>query len=109
MQLAMRVHPELFPYPLEAPVPRTQTPMLTYAALLQSMGAMPGVSLQPMRRRPGGPDLFSVKRPTVLVFLPSSTNSPMQLCTGPARYFQRFVSDCTGFSTGPSRGCKGLD
>ena len=42
MQLEMRVHPELVPYPLGVPVPRTQTPMLTYVALLQSMGAKPG-------------------------------------------------------------------
>ena len=58
MQQAMRAHWELLPSPLGAPVPRTQTPMLTYVALLQSMGAMSGVSLQPMRRRSGGPDLY---------------------------------------------------
>ena len=34
MQLAMQTHLELFPYPLGAPVPRTQTPMLTYVALV---------------------------------------------------------------------------
>ena len=37
MLLAMGLQPELFPYPLGAPVPRPQTPMLTYVALLQSM------------------------------------------------------------------------
>ena len=58
MQQAMRAHPELFPFPLDAPVSRTQTPILTYVALLQSMGAMPGVSLQPVWRRPGGPNLY---------------------------------------------------
>ena len=58
MQLATRAHPEMFPYPLGAPVPRTQTLMLTYVALLQSMPPMPRVSLQPMRQRPGGPDLY---------------------------------------------------
>ena len=58
MQLAMRTHPELYPYPLGAPVPYTQTPMLTYVALLQSMGTMPGVSLQPMRRRLRGRELY---------------------------------------------------
>ena len=54
----MRAHLELFPFPLSAPVPRTQTSMLTYVALLQSMGAVPGVSLQPLRRRPRGLDLY---------------------------------------------------
>ena len=49
MRQAMHAHPELFPFPLDAPVPRTQTPILTYVALLQSMGAMPGISLQPMQ------------------------------------------------------------
>ena len=44
--------------PLGAPVPHTQTPMLNCVALLQSMGAMHGVCLQPMRRRPGGLDLY---------------------------------------------------
>ena len=58
MQQAMRAHPELFPFPLSAPIPHTQTPMLTYVALMQSMGVMLGVSLQPMRRRLGGPDLY---------------------------------------------------
>ena len=52
MQLAVRVHPEPFSYPLGAPVPCTQTPILTYVALLQSMTAMPRVSLQPIRYRP---------------------------------------------------------
>ena len=27
MQQVMRAHPELFPFPLDAPFPRTQTPM----------------------------------------------------------------------------------
>ena len=58
MQHTMRVHPKPFPYPLEALVPRTQTPMLTYVALLQSLGAMLGVSLQVIKRRPGGPELY---------------------------------------------------
>ena len=58
MQQAMCAHPELVPVPPSAPVPRIQTPMLTYVALLQSLGAMPGVSLQPMHRRQGGPDLY---------------------------------------------------
>ena len=31
---AMRVHPELFRYPLGAPVLRIQAPVLTYVALL---------------------------------------------------------------------------
>ena len=55
---ALHLHPELFPFPLDVPVPRTQTPILTYVALLQSMGAMPGVSLQLVRRRQGGPNLY---------------------------------------------------
>ena len=58
MQQAMRAHRDLYPFPLATPVPHTQTPMLTYVALLQSMGAMPGVSLQPMQRRLGGPNLY---------------------------------------------------
>ena len=58
MQQAMRAHTELFFFPLSALVRGTQTPMLTYIALLQSMGVMPGVSLRCMRRRPGGPNLY---------------------------------------------------
>ena len=51
----MRAYPELFPFPLHVSVPRTQTRILTYVALPPSMGAMLGVFVQPVRRRPEGP------------------------------------------------------
>ena len=58
MQHTLRAHPDLFPFPLDKCVPRTQTPLLAYVSLLQSLGAIPGISLQPMKRRPCGPELF---------------------------------------------------
>ena len=58
MQHTLRTHPDLFPFPLDIGVPHTQTPLLAYVALLQSLGAIPGISLQPVKRRPGGPELF---------------------------------------------------
>ena len=58
MQHTIRVHPSLFPYPLNQAVPRTQTPILTYVTLLQSLGAILGVSMTPIQRRPCGPDLI---------------------------------------------------
>ena len=58
MQHTIRVHPQLFPYPLNQAVPRTQTPIFTYVTLLQSLGAIPGVSMASIQRRPCGPDLI---------------------------------------------------
>ena len=58
MQHTLRAHPDLFPFPSDKGVPRIQTPLLAYVSLLQSLGAIPGISLQPMKQRPCGPDLF---------------------------------------------------
>ena len=58
MQNTLCAHPDLFPVPLDKGIPRTHTPILTYVSLLQSLGAIPGVSLLPVKRRPGGLDLF---------------------------------------------------
>ena len=58
MQYTIRVHAPLFLYPLNRAVPHTQAPILTYVALLQSLGAIPGVSMTPIQRRPCGPDLI---------------------------------------------------
>ena len=58
MQHTLRAHPDLFHFPLDKGVPRTQTPLLAYVSLLQSLGAIPGIFLQPMKRRPCGPELF---------------------------------------------------
>ena len=45
MQHTLRARPDLFPFPLDKGVPRTQTPLLAYVPLLQSLGAIPGISL----------------------------------------------------------------
>ena len=58
MQHTLRTHPHLFPLPLDKSVPRTQTPLLAYVSLLQSLGAIPGISLQPVKRHPCRPELF---------------------------------------------------
>ena len=58
MQHTIPVHAPLFPYPLNQVVPRTQTPILTYVTLLQSLGAIRGLSMTPIQRRPCGPDLI---------------------------------------------------
>ena len=58
MQHTLRAHPDLFPFLLDKVVPCTQTPLLAYVSLLQSLGAIPGISLQPVKRRPCGPELF---------------------------------------------------
>ena len=56
MQLAIRLHREPFPHPLGPPVLLTPTPVMTYVAFPQWLQAMPGVSWEPMWRRPGRPD-----------------------------------------------------
>ena len=58
IQHTLRAHPGLFPLPLDKDVPRTETPTLAYVSLLQSLGAIPGLSLMPVTGCPGGPDLF---------------------------------------------------
>ena len=58
MQHTVRAHPDLFPFPLDKGILRTETPILAYVSRLQSLGAIPRVSLRPVKRRRGGPDLF---------------------------------------------------
>ena len=58
MQHTLRTHPDLFPFPLDKGVPRTQTPLLANVSLLQSLRAIPTISLEPVKRRACGPELF---------------------------------------------------
>ena len=58
MHCTLCAHRDLFPFPLHKDVQRIQTQILAYISLLQSLEAIPGVSLLPMKRHPRGPDLF---------------------------------------------------
>ena len=106
MQHTIRVHASLFPYPLNQAMPRTQTPILTYVTLLQSLGAIPGFSMTPIQRRPCGLDLIdsedtedgrliSAQMPTVgqpeiaidKVQVPSTTVAHARPWRSPARFF----------------------
>ena len=57
-QQTIRHHHQAFRVYLNASVERTQAPFLAYVTLLNSMGAISGISLQHPRRRPGGPSLI---------------------------------------------------
>ena len=58
MQQTVRHQHQAFQVSLNTPVERSHTPFLAYVTLLNSMGAISGISLKHPRRRPAGPSLI---------------------------------------------------
>ena len=58
MQQTVRHQHQAFRVSLNTPVERSQTPFLAYVTLLNSMGAISGISLKDPFRRPAGPILI---------------------------------------------------
>ena len=58
MQQTVRHQHQAFRVSLNTSVERSESPFLAYVTLLNSMGAISGISLKHPRRRPAGPSLI---------------------------------------------------